>query len=109
MSLRNVILLVCLCSLPLGTLLWAKDASNELVVHEWGTFTTLQDEKGARLSGINVDDEPVPKFVHNLSRYLLGQPFLTSSHWGLPTKGSSSQASTSHHAARDSCDLFLPA
>lgn len=37
-----------------------------LVVHEWGTFTSFQDAKGATISGINVDDEPVPGFVHRL-------------------------------------------
>ena len=30
------------------------------VVHEWGTFTSLQDENGRTLSGINTDDEPMP-------------------------------------------------
>ena len=29
--------------------------SDKLVAHEWGTFTTLQDEKGRELSGINID------------------------------------------------------
>ncbi|MBI1372154.1 MAG: hypothetical protein GC159_05255 [Phycisphaera sp.] len=35
-----------------------------LVVHEWGTFTSLQDEQGVTVTGINADDEPVPGFVH---------------------------------------------
>lgn len=39
-------------------------SSDQLIVHEWGTFTTLQDETGAQVRGINVDDEPVPHFVH---------------------------------------------
>ena len=38
-----------------------------LVVHEWGTFTSFQDADGATISGINVDDEPVPGFVHRLA------------------------------------------
>ena len=38
-----------------------------LVIHEWGTFTSFQDSRGLTISGINVDDEPVPKFVHRLS------------------------------------------
>jgi len=42
-------------------------ASPKLVVHEWGTFTSFQDAGGATIPGINVDDEPVPKFVHRLS------------------------------------------
>ena len=44
----------------------AQADSARLVVHEWGTFTSFQDERGATIAGINVDDEPVPKFVHRL-------------------------------------------
>jgi hypothetical protein len=40
-------------------------ASETLVVHEWGTFTSFQDERGEALGGLNVDDEPVPDFVHD--------------------------------------------
>ncbi|HEX4124753.1 MAG TPA: hypothetical protein VHY37_08520 [Tepidisphaeraceae bacterium] len=39
-------------------------AADPLVVHEWGTFTCLQDETGRAIGGINTDDEPVPGFVH---------------------------------------------
>ena len=60
---------------------------HKLVAHEWGTFTTLQDELGRELSGVNIDDEPVPKFVHNLSRHLLEPTFLTSRHWSRRMKG----------------------
>jgi len=43
----------------------ADDASSaQLIVHEWGTFTSLQNEAGETLGGINIDDEPVPQFVH---------------------------------------------
>jgi hypothetical protein len=35
-------------------------------IHEWGTFTSLQDESGQALGGINTDDEPVPRFVHGV-------------------------------------------
>ena len=62
-------------------------AGDPLVVHEWGTFTALQDEKGNELSGINTDDEPVPEFVHNLNRYLLSRPVLSSLHWQYRQKG----------------------
>jgi hypothetical protein len=41
-------------------------ASPSLLVHEWGTFTSFQDSNGVTIAGINVDDEPVPKFVHRL-------------------------------------------
>jgi hypothetical protein len=39
---------------------------DQLVVHEWGTFTSLQDESGNAVGWINADDEPVPSFVHTL-------------------------------------------
>ena len=35
-----------------------------LIVHEWGTFTALQDESGRAIGGININDEPLPKFIH---------------------------------------------
>jgi hypothetical protein len=41
-------------------------AAASLVIHEWGTFTSFQDSRGRTIPGINVDDEPVPKFVHRL-------------------------------------------
>ena len=45
---------------------FAQADNGKLEVHEWGTFTSFQDERGATIAGINVDDEPVPKFVHRL-------------------------------------------
>lgn len=44
----------------------AASSDADLVVHEWGTFTSFQSEEGATIAGINVDDEPVPAFVHRL-------------------------------------------
>lgn len=58
-----------------------------VVIHEWGTFTTLQDETGHELPGINIDDEPVPPFVHNLHPLLLAQPFASELHWAYRQKG----------------------
>ncbi len=49
----------------------APAAQPDLVVHEWGTFTSLQDENGTAIGGINTDDEPVPAFVHRVSNFLL--------------------------------------
>jgi hypothetical protein len=46
-------------------------ASDKLVVHEWGTFTSLQDETGRSIGGLNVNDEPLPKFVHRLKPGLI--------------------------------------
>ena len=51
-------------------------ASPPLVVHEWGTFTSFQDAEGRTIPGINVDDEPVPRFVHRLRDF---QTFQTTS------------------------------
>jgi hypothetical protein len=42
-------------------------------VHEWGTFTSLQDEAGQTIGGINTDDEPVPHFCHDLDPSLILQ------------------------------------
>jgi hypothetical protein len=41
--------------------------SDRLVIHEWGTFTCVQDETGRPVAGVNTDDEPVPAFVHRIS------------------------------------------
>src|SRR3982751_5487256 len=68
-------------------LLWTVPAlanDEALVVHEWGTFTCLQDENGKGIGGINTDDEPVPDFVHNIVPALLipvssDQPLLSKS------------------------------
>src|SRR5215467_8864536 len=51
--------------------------SDNLVIHEWGTFTSLQDEDGNAISGINGDDEPVPEFVHRISNFLILSPRAT--------------------------------
>ena len=49
-------------------------AESKWTVHEWGTFTSLQDEAGEAIGGINTDDEPVPQFVHRLANFLLLLP-----------------------------------
>lgn len=49
-------------------------AQDKWTVHEWGTFTSLQNESGDTIGGINTDDEPVPAFVHRLTYGLLLQP-----------------------------------
>lgn len=66
-------LLVLLVAAGCGTIA-ATARAGELVVHEWGTFTALQDESGQPVGGINTDDEPVPAFVHDLARGLLIGP-----------------------------------
>src|SRR5947209_4619873 len=52
----------------------ARPSGERLVVHEWGTFTALQDEQGRTIRGINTDDEPLPDFVHNAHGMLLQNP-----------------------------------
>lgn len=66
---------------------WAVNNSDRMIVHEWGTFTTLQDDEGRELFGINIDDEPVPEFVHNLEPYILNMPVLTHDYWLSRQKG----------------------
>jgi hypothetical protein len=50
------------------------DAQPKWTIHEWGTFTSLQDEAGVAIGGINTDDEPVPAFVHQLNYSILLNP-----------------------------------
>ena len=49
-------------------------AGDKWTIHEWGTFTSLENESGDALGGINTDDEPVPQFVHRLNYGLLLPP-----------------------------------
>ena len=49
-------------------------AEQKWTVHEWGTFTSLQDETGKAIGGINTGDEPVPQFVHRLASFILLRP-----------------------------------
>jgi hypothetical protein len=36
-----------------------------------GTFTSLQDEAGRTLGGINSEDEPLPRFTHDIDHLLV--------------------------------------
>ena len=56
-------------------------AAPTLIVHEWGTFTSFQDDRGVTISGINVDDEPVPAFVHRLRELPIFTPHSTPASW----------------------------
>jgi hypothetical protein len=82
-----LLFVVLLGAVALGGLPANAAEGNRLIVHEWGTFTSLQDEQGRELSGINTDDEPVPEFVHNLNRFLFSRPVLSSLHWQYRQKG----------------------
>ena len=63
----------------------ALPAASPVIVHEWGTFTSLQDDNGRALGGINVDDEPVPDFVHTwMGLPVVAQYSVTERNIGLP-------------------------
>jgi hypothetical protein len=40
-------------------------------IHEWGTFSSLLNERGVPIGWINTEDEPLPPFVHRLDRDLV--------------------------------------
>ena len=47
----------------------------------------MQNDDGQELFGINIDDEPVPDFVHNLEPYILNTQILTHDYWLIKHKG----------------------
>jgi hypothetical protein len=58
---RNILLLaalVCCFAIPLH--------AENLIIHEWGTFTSLQNEAGQAMRGIAEDVETLPVFVRDL-------------------------------------------
>ena len=61
---KSALALLLAAAIPLQASLRAH-AADKWQVHEWGTFTSLQDESGNAVGGINTDDEPVPEFVHH--------------------------------------------
>ena len=65
-------------------------AAEPLVIHEWGTFTSLQDEQGRTIGGLNVDEEHLPEFVHDL------RPIYIGSSRVVPPTGFSKGIATSH-------------
>jgi len=65
--------LLCLGTLALSHATGRGEHPDALRVHEWGTFTALQNDAGEALPGINVDDEPVPNFCHQLNRWVLAK------------------------------------
>ena len=54
--------------LPAGA--FARD-SDRWKIHEWGTFSSLMNERGQPIGWINTEDEPLPSFVHRLDRDLV--------------------------------------
>lgn len=74
LSLEMMLLLFLVLFVLLAIPVRGKELGDKLVVHEWGTFTSLQDETGRALGGINTNDEPVPDFVHRLAYNMLLSP-----------------------------------
>ncbi len=75
-------------------------------MHEWGTFTVLQDEKGDAIPGINIDDEPVPAFrVSELARLSRSPAVLQT----MLQSSASQVPSGCGDAAGDTSDLFISA
>ena len=73
---RQIVLgIVMLMVVRAGPVLGAN--TERLVVHEWGTFTVLQDERGDGLVAINSDDEPLPDFTHRIFEKLTAKVLLT--------------------------------
>ena len=64
----------------------ANPTTPNLIIHEWGTFTSCQDENGNALGSINTDDEPLPPFVHDLLPGLINVsgPLLQDTKGGIP-------------------------
>ena len=65
----------------------AAEARDRLTVHEWGTFTVLQDESGRALRGVNVNEERLPPFVHRLHRGLVPEDHPLGPLYGMRSKG----------------------
>jgi hypothetical protein len=39
--------------------------ASPLIVHEWGTFTSVQGSNGKPLAGSHHGEEPLPGFIHS--------------------------------------------
>ena len=42
--------------------------ASELIVHEWGTFTSVVNKDGKMIQGLHHEEEALPNFVYDLSR-----------------------------------------
>jgi hypothetical protein len=70
--------LLCLLALGLSARLLAAD----FTVHEWGTFTSVVGSDGRPLTGLEVEEERVPPFVHSFAGFA---PF--NKGWDRPVAG----------------------
>jgi hypothetical protein len=51
-----------------GLTLYAAGPEDPLVVHEWGTFTSMQGSDGGSLEGLQHEEEALPRFVYDRSK-----------------------------------------
>lgn len=63
--LRHTLMPLCTL-LALTTTAVAGDTDKPFVIHEWGTFTVMQNERGETIPGVNLNEEPLPSFTHRL-------------------------------------------
>jgi hypothetical protein len=52
---------------------FAQPKSTNLIAHEWGTFTSLQDSEGTTVEGLAHEEEALPSFVHGRAKTLFTQ------------------------------------
>lgn len=99
---RMFVCVACACVTLTNASAEAAD-SKPLVVHEWGTFTVLQDERGNPVDGVNINEETLPAFVHRLAADLTPDSHelapLIGLGYGLPRRGSKG-IQRFYHAAR---------
>ena len=67
MKKRGKLALLCLCFSLLSA---HARAEPNLIVHEWGTFTSVQNSQGENLHGYFINSEPVPAFVHTIGNLI---------------------------------------
>lgn len=58
-------LLRTLSVITVSVILTTSMYAQNFTVHEWGTFTTLSGSNGKLLSGLYIDEEPLPDFTYN--------------------------------------------
>lgn len=68
MKKREKVALLCFCFSLLSA---SAHAEQNLIVHEWGTFTSIQNTQGENLHGYFINSEPVPAFVHKIGNLIL--------------------------------------
>jgi hypothetical protein len=74
------------CSAPGVPTGGTSPASQGLVVHEWGTFTSVVASTGERLVGLHHEEEPLPAFVHGRAAVDTGHKQMESTPVGVTQK-----------------------